>query len=90
MNPTSVQIIVDVPAEVASGKEPSLIAREARLLLVLERCRRGEFSPVVGARLLGLGRVAFLDLCAEHGVDPLRYDRGDLAHELAEILALGH
>lgn len=89
MNPTSIRITVDVPSEVATGVEPAALAREARLLLVLERCRRGELSSALGARLLGLERVAFLDLCAEHGVDVLRYERDDLLRELAEIRASG-
>jgi hypothetical protein len=90
MDATPIQITVDVPAEVARGVEASELAREAFALLVLERCRRRELSPAIGARLLGLKRVAFLDLCSEHGIDLLRYQREDLALELAEIRALGH
>jgi hypothetical protein len=87
---TPIQITVEVPAEVARGVEPSKLAREAFVLLVLERCRQQDLSPAIGARLTGLGRVAFLDLCAEHGIDLLRYQREDLASELSEIRALGY
>lgn len=90
MDATSIQITVDVPAEVANGADRTALAREVLVLLVLERCRRRELSPALGARLLGLGRVAFLDLCAEHGIDLLRYQREDLALELSDIHALGH
>lgn len=78
-------VTVDVPPEIARGAAPGILADEALRLLVLERFRLGEVSAGRCARLLGLGRVAFLDLCAAHGIPVIRYDLDDFRRELAEI-----
>jgi predicted HTH domain antitoxin len=84
-----VRLTIEIPPEVAEGSSTLALASEARRLLILERCRSGGLSMAQAARLLGLGRVDFLDLCMEHGIDPIRYDPDDLRSEFADIRARG-
>lgn len=86
----TVRVIIDVPAEVAAGAPALALGEEARLLLVLERFRRGELTAARAARLLGRGRIEFIELCAQHDVPVIRYDAADLRQELADIRARGH
>jgi hypothetical protein len=57
------------------------VALEERTRDVLAQFERREIGSSRAAALLGLGRVAFLDLAAEHGVSTLGYDAKGLASE---------
>lgn len=89
MHAPPLRVTIEIPSEVVGESLAPALATEARRLLILERCRSGALSTALAARLLGLGRVAFLDLCTEHGIDPIRYDPDDLQSEFADIRARG-
>ena len=85
----TVTVTVDLPAAVAGSRSPADLAVELRVLAVLDAFRRGEIGSGKGGRLLGLSRVAFLELCGEHGVPVLNVDVEDLRREVADIHARG-
>jgi predicted HTH domain antitoxin len=85
----AIRITVEVPTEVASGATGVALAEEARLLLVLERHRTGDLSATRAARVLGVSRMQFHELCAAHDVPVIRYDADDFRREIAEIRAQG-
>lgn len=85
----SVTVTVEVPAAVAGTRSPADLAAELRVLAVLDAFRRGEIGSGKGGRLLGLGRVAFLDLCGQHNIAVLNVDVEDLRREVDDIHARG-
>ena len=89
MEPGSVRVTMDLPADLASGVSAGELADEARGLLVLERLKRRELSATRAARILGVDRLGFLDLCAQHEVPVLRYEHDDFERELADLRAMG-
>lgn len=85
----SITITVDLPADITGGRSAVELAAELRELAVLEAFRRGEIGSGKGGRLLGIGRVAFLELCGRHGIPVIRYSVEDLEREVAAIEARG-
>lgn len=85
----SVTVTVEVPAVVAGTRSPAELAAELRVLAVLDAFRRGEIGSGKGGRLLGLKRVAFLDLCGQHNIPVLNVDVEDLRREIDDIHARG-
>lgn len=86
MDDAVLPVTIDVPPEIARGAAPGALADEALRLLVLERFRRRELSAAQCARLLGIGRVPFLELCVAHGIPVIQYDPDDFRRELADIV----
>ena len=86
MDDAVLPVTIDVPPEIARGAAPGALADEALRLLVLERFRRRELSAAQCARLLGIGRVPFLELCVAHGIPVIQYDPDDFRRELANII----
>lgn len=85
-----ISVTVDVPAAVAGGRSPEALAAELRRLVVLDAFRRGEIGSGKGGRLLGIGRVEFIDLCAHYQIPTIQYGPGELEQELASIRTLGY
>ena len=85
-----VTVTVEVPAAVVGGRSAAALADELRRLFVLDAFRRGEIGSGKGARLLGIGRVDFLDLCARYQIPTLQYAPGELEQEIASIRTIGH
>jgi predicted HTH domain antitoxin len=63
--------------------EPSEVAREMRLLWLLEQVRRRHLGFGKAAELAGVPVGAFLDAMAKHHVTPFDYDADELDRELA-------
>jgi predicted HTH domain antitoxin len=84
-----VSVSVDLPADIVGGRSPVELAAELRELAVLEAFRRGDIGSGRGGRLLGIARVAFLDLCAKHDISVLGYDAEDLRREVGDIRVRG-
>jgi predicted HTH domain antitoxin len=80
---TTTQVTIDVPADEGSSKEE--LAREVRLVWILDLVRRGRISVGKGAELVGLDRWQFTEVMAEHGVPMLAYPASDLDRELAAL-----
>lgn len=85
----SVTVPVDLPTAIAGGRSLADLAVDLRTLAVLDAFRRGEIGSGKGGRLLGLGRVAFLELCGKHDIPVLNVDVEDLHREVADIHARG-
>lgn len=85
-----ITVTVDIPAAVAGGRSAEALAEELRRLVVLDAVRRGEIGTGRGARLLGMGRIDFIDLCTQYQVPTIHYGPGELEAELASIRELGY
>lgn len=81
------QVTVQIPDLIARGRSPDDVAVEVSRLAVLDAYRRGQISSGRAARLVGMGRVAFLEFAGAHGVPTMNYDVDDFAQELADIAA---
>lgn len=80
---TTTLVTIDVPADERTSKEE--LAREVRLVWILDLVRRGRISVGEGAELVGLDRWRFAEVMAEHGVHTLAYPASDLDRELAAL-----
>jgi hypothetical protein len=77
------QIIVDVPDEVAGQSSANLAAR-ARLLLVIDEVRAGRLTRAGAARALDMPLDDFLIAAGEHGLYAIDYSPDDLDRELED------
>lgn len=84
-----VQVEVDMPEDAvpkaAAGRRA--LARELRLLWVLDQVRRGNISIGKGARLAGMGRLPFLNAMKDHGMPAIAYPAEELAQEIDLLTA---
>ena len=84
-----IQVTIDLPEDevpqAVAGRRA--LARELRLLWVLDQVRRGKVSIGKGARLAGMGRMPFLAAMEEHGLAAIAYPAEELAHEIALLTA---
>lgn len=80
---TTTLITIDVPADEQASKEE--LAREVRLVWILDLVRRGRISVGKGAELVGLDRWRFAEVMTAHGVPTLGYPASDLDQELAVL-----
>lgn len=80
---TTTLVTIDVPADERTPKEE--LAREVRLVWILDLVRRGRISVGKGAELVGMDRWGFAKVMVEHGVPTLAYPASDLERELAAL-----
>ena len=80
---TTTLVTIDVPADERTSKEE--LAREVRLVWILDLVRRGRISVGKGAELVGLDRWQFAEVMADHGVPTLAYPASELDRELAAL-----
>lgn len=89
MSMIPIRVTVDLPEEevpqAVAGRRA--LARELRLLWVLDQVRQGKISIGKGAQFVGLGRLAFLATMEEHGLAAIAYPAEELAHEIALLTA---
>ena len=80
-------IEVELPAEAFAHHpwDPAGIAREMRLLWLIEQVRDRRLGAGKAASLAGLPRAAFLLEMGKHGVSCFDYDPGELEAEVAAI-----
>jgi predicted HTH domain antitoxin len=77
-------IQVELPEEAFRGRIPDdrEVARELRLLWLLEEVRAHRLGFGKAAELAGLPQVRFLDLMGQHSISPFDYDSDELAREI--------
>ncbi len=80
---TTTLVTIDVPTDEGTSKEE--LAREVRLVWILDLVRRGKISMGKGAELVGLDRWQFAAVMTAHGVPALAYPASDLDRELAAL-----
>lgn len=86
----TITVSVGVPTAVTGGRSPEALAEELRRLVVLDAFRRQEISAGKAARLLGLPRVAFLELCGQYDIPVIAYSVEEFGAELADIRRRGY
>lgn len=79
---SAVQITVELPEDVAGARSEVDLARDLRMLAILDSYRQGEISTGRTAHLLGVSRPVLLLLASQHGVPSVNYPAGELAEEL--------
>ena len=79
------ELMIPYPEEILlSLKEsPAEFEAEARLLLAVKLYELGRVSTGMGARLAGMGRVAFLFALGRFGLSPVGQDPEELVEDLA-------
>jgi|JI7StandDraft_1071085.scaffolds.fasta_scaffold1069364_2 predicted HTH domain antitoxin len=80
---TTTLVTIDVPVEEGTSNDD--LAREVRLVWILDLVRRGRISVGKGAELVGLDRWRFAEVMVAHGVPTLSYPASDLDRELAAL-----
>lgn len=84
-----IQVTVDLPEDevprAVAGRRA--LARELRLLWVLDRVRRGRVSIGKGAQLAGMGRLPFLAAMTDHGMAAIAYPAEERIHEIDLLTA---
>jgi predicted HTH domain antitoxin len=78
------RIEVDLPDELA-GRAPRELAQELRMYAVFAGWQRGDLSTGRAARLLGLGRAAFLLVAAKHGFPSMDQSAEELQDDLGAL-----
>lgn len=86
----TITISVGLPTAVTGGRSAEDLAAELRRLAVLDAFRRREIGEGKAARLLGLPRVAFLELCGRYDIPTIAYSVEDFEAELADIQRRGY
>jgi predicted HTH domain antitoxin len=83
----TLKVALELPRDLLAALDVSQAEIEVRLrqLIALELVREGRISSGKGAELLGISKLAFIQLLAEHGVDYFTESPRELA---AEVLAL--
>jgi len=61
------------------------MARDLKLYSALMLYQLGKISSGVAARMAGIPRVMFLELCGEYGISVFQYTPEDLTAELAYV-----
>lgn len=64
------------------GMSRERLSREALKLMVFELFREGKISSGKGAELLGVSRLAFLELLAERNIPFFNYSKEELQEEV--------
>ena len=78
---SAVHITIELPEDVAGDRSEVDLARNLRMLAVLDSYRQGEISTGRAAHLLGVSRPVLLLLASQHGVPSVNYPAGDLDEE---------
>ena len=86
----TITVSVALPSDVAGGRSPEDLSAELFRLAVLDTFRRGEIGEGKAARLLGIPRVAFLELCGRYDIPTIAYRVEDFEAELADIRRRGY
>lgn len=78
-------LVIPYPDELLlSLKEtPEEFERQARLLLAVKLYELGKVSTGMGARLAGMGRVAFMFELGRYGLSPIGVEPEELAQDAA-------
>lgn len=79
---TTLTIQLPDPIPVALNRTPQEIGRDMRLYSALMLFQLGKLSSGMAAQMAGVGRIHFLDLCNEYGIDNLQLSAEEL---LAEV-----
>ncbi len=82
-------ITVRFPSEIRQmlNRTPEELARDLRLYAALMLFRLGKLSSGAAAEMVGLPRVAFLDLCAEYNIPVSQISGDDLQREMTSVQA---
>ena len=78
-------VTIHFPSEIRQmlNRTPEELARDLRLYSALMLFQLGKLSSGAAAEMVGLPRVAFLDLCAEYGIPVSQISGDDLRREMA-------
>lgn len=80
---TTVHLTIDLPTE--DDAPPDDLARQLRLLWILDQVRRGRISVGKGAELASTDRWAFMEVMEEHRIPVMAYSASDLDRELEAL-----
>ncbi len=84
---TTVTVAVELPRDLLGALEVPQTQIEARLreLIALELFREGRISCGKGAEILGISKMAFIQLLSQHGVDYFTASPEELKAEVAML-----
>ncbi len=84
---STMTVALELPRDLLGALEVPQAQMEARLreLIALELFREGRISSGKGAELLGVSKVAFIQLLSQHGIDYFTESPEELKAEVAML-----
>ena len=84
---TTMTVPVELPRDLLGALEVPQTQMEARLreLIALELSREGRISAGKGAEILGISKMAFIQLLSQHGIDYFTESPEELRAEVAML-----
>jgi len=82
---TSLTVTLELPRDLLGALDVPQVQMESRLreLIVLELFREGRISSGKGAEILGVSKLAFIQLLSQHGIDYFTKSSKELKSEVA-------
>jgi predicted HTH domain antitoxin len=83
----SLTVTLELPRDLLGALEVPQVQMEARLreLIALELFREGRISSGKGAEILGISKLAFIQLLSQHGIDYFTESSEELKSEVAML-----
>lgn len=84
---STMKVALELPRDLLGALEVPQTQMEARLceLIALELFREGRISSGKGAELLGISKLAFIQLLSQHGIDYFTESPEELKTEVAML-----